>query len=98
MHKSLLVLLGCVWLGFGQEAPPPGCKALTYFGVTGCEPMLHGECLRGYHKQMACPTNPMMKAPCRTVCVVDSKPGDKTEPKPSPEAQVAGAGAFPHWD
>jgi hypothetical protein len=34
MHKNLLVLLSCVWLGFGNEGPP-ACQALTHFGVQG---------------------------------------------------------------
>jgi hypothetical protein len=36
MHKNLLVLLSCVWLGFGDEGPP-ACQALTYFGLQGCQ-------------------------------------------------------------
>ena len=86
MRKSLMLLLVCVGLGFGQQAPPPDCKPITYFGVSGCELSAQGECPKGYHKQAACPTNPMMKAPCRMICVLDGPPPDKTKPKPNAEA------------
>src|SRR6266853_2138419 len=67
MHKNLLVLVSCVWLGFGDDGPP-ACLALSYFGVQGCQPSAQGTCPEGYHKQLACPTNPMIKAPCRQMC------------------------------
>ena len=67
-----IVLSSCVWFGFGQEVSSRACKPLIYFGVHGCEPLVQGACPKGYHKQLACPTNPMMKAPCRVVCVADS--------------------------
>src|SRR5260370_20173367 len=73
LRKLLIVLLSCTWFGVGQEVLPPACKPLTYFGVHGCEPSAQGTCLKGYHKQLACPTNPMMKVPCRVVCVADSE-------------------------
>ena len=91
MRKSLMLLLVLVGIGFGQQAPPPECKPLTYFGVSGCEPTLQGACPKGYHKQAACPTDPRMKAPCRMVCVADGKPENKTKPKPKPEAPPPGA-------
>ncbi len=85
MRKSLMLLLVWVGISFAQQSPPPDCKPLTYFGVSGCEPTPQGECPKGYHKQAACPTNPMMKAPCRMVCVADSKPENKAKPKPGAE-------------
>ena len=91
MHKYLVLLVvGWAWLGSEpQEAPPPGCRPLTYFGVQGCEPSREGRCPKGYHKQMACPTNPMMKAPCRQVCVADAKKDDA--PKvPDTRSQAVG--------
>jgi hypothetical protein len=73
LHKPAEVLVNCVLLGFWQQqAPPPSCKPLTYFGVQGCELSGQGKCLKGYHKQRACPTRPLMKAPCRLVCVPDN--------------------------
>jgi hypothetical protein len=85
LRKCLILILGCVCLGFGQETPPPDCKPITYFGVSGCELSAQGECPKGYHKQAACPTNPMIKAPCRMICVKDAAP--KTKPKPDSEQQ-----------
>ena len=68
------MLISCLLPGFWQpQAPPPGCKPLTYFAVQCCEPSGRGNCLPGYDKQMACPTSPLMKAPCRVVCVADIK-------------------------
>jgi hypothetical protein len=78
MHKYLLVLLSCVWFGFGGEGPP-GCQALNYFGVQGCQLSAQGTCPKGYHKQLACPTNPAIKAPCRQMCVADPVPGKKVK-------------------
>jgi len=54
-----------------QAAAPPACKSITYFGVTGCEPLPTGDCAAGYHKQAVGPSNPMMKAPVRLLCVKD---------------------------
>ena len=93
MRKCWILILACVCLGFGQEAPPPDCKPITYFGVSGCELSAQGDCPKGYHKQAACPKNPMIKAPCRMICVKDAAP--KTKPdsekqsseKPSSESQ-----------
>jgi hypothetical protein len=88
LRNCLIVLLACVCFGFAQDAtdkdkdkdaPPPDCKPITYFGVSGCELSAQGECPNGYHKQAACPTNPMIKAPCRMICVKDS--AAKTKPK-----------------
>jgi hypothetical protein len=86
--KCWALILGCVCLGFGQETPPPECKPITYFGVSGCELSAQGECPKGYHKQAACPANPMIKAPCRMICVKDAAP--KTKPKPGAEAGSPG--------
>jgi|GEM_PF-5091873 len=93
MRQGLLILalvVGAGALGAWQNGPAarqaagadePPCKPLTYFGVTGCVPDERGECLRGYHKQAACPTNPMIKAPCRLLCVAD-KNADEPKQKP----------------
>ena len=96
MRQSLWILVlvgGAAALGAWQNGPvagqaaateQPPCQPLTYFGVTGCVPNERGECLRGYHKQAACPTNPMIKAPCRLLCVADKK-ADEPKPKPKPK-------------
>ena len=76
MLKDLFVLLSCFSLGFGQKAPQP-CKPLTYFGVQGCAPSAEGKCPRGYQVKAVCPSNPMMKAPCRLMCVVKGKTAKK---------------------
>jgi len=88
LRKWLTLLLVCLGLAFGQEAPPPDCKPITYFGVSGCELSAQGECPKGYHKQAACPTNPMIKAPCRMICVKDAASG--TKPKPTSEKESVG--------
>jgi hypothetical protein len=85
LRKSLLVFLGCACLALAQQAPPPDCKPITYFGVTGCELSAQGECPKGYHKQGVCPPDPKMKAPCRLMCVPDTAP--KTKGKPDAEPQ-----------
>jgi hypothetical protein len=85
LRKSLTLLLVSfgLGLGFGQKPPPPDCKPITYFGVSGCELSAQGECPKGYHKQAACPANPMIKAPCRMICVKDAAP--KTNGNPDSE-------------
>jgi hypothetical protein len=83
MHQYLLVLLSCVWLGVGDEGPP-ACEPLTYFGVQGCQLSAQGSCPKGYHKQLACPTNPMMQAPCRQMCVADPVPEKKVSASRKP--------------
>ncbi len=81
MHKNLLVLLSWVWLGFGDQGPP-ACQALTHFGVRGCQLSAQGQRVRrGYHKQLVCLTNPVIKAPCRQMCVADPVPGKKVKPR-----------------
>src|SRR4029077_2011573 len=93
LRKCWILILGCVCLGFGQETPPPDCKPITYFGVSGCELSAQGECPKGYHKQAACPTSPMIKAPCRMICVKDAAP--KTKPKPDSEKQSPSSSVHP---
>jgi hypothetical protein len=89
LRNGLILLLACVCLGFaqdqgkgqekGKETPPADCKPIAYFGVSGCELSAQGDCPKGYHKQAACPANPMIKAPCRLICVKDGE--TKTKPK-----------------
>lgn len=78
MRVFLLVFLLIPAFGFTQKgsreaqaATPPTCKAVTYFGVAGCEPLPTGSCPAGYHKVAVGPSNPMMKAPDRLLCTKD---------------------------
>ena len=96
MRKGLILILACACLGFGQATPPPDCKPITYFGVSGCELSAQRECPKGYHKQAACPTNPMMKAPCRMICVKDAAPKPKPDSgKQPPASQLHSLGLRP---
>jgi hypothetical protein len=79
VRKCLMLLVVGASLGFGQETAPADCKPITYFGTSGCELSAQGDCPKGYHKQAACPANPMIKAPCRMICVKDS--AEKSKPK-----------------
>ncbi len=77
MRKYLIVLVVSASFGFAQEPIPADCKPITYWGTSGCELSAQGDCPKGYHKQAACPANPMIKAPCRMICVKDSEPKSK---------------------
>jgi hypothetical protein len=79
-----LVLLSLSSLAFAQQ-PPSGCKVVTFWGDTGCETSAQGECAKSYHKQLACPKNPMIKAPCHYLCVADAAKKNASE-KPAHEA------------
>jgi len=67
MQRFLLVFLLIPAFAFtqngskadSQATAPPTCKPITYFGVTGCEPLSTGGCPAGYHKQAVGPSNPM---------------------------------------
>jgi hypothetical protein len=72
---QMVVLFAFTWLALAQEAPPK-CKTVKYWGVTGCDLSAEGTCAKGYHRQLACPTNPMIKAPCRALCVADRPKAD----------------------
>ena len=81
MPKYPLVLLSCVWLGL-RGTGPPACQPLAYFGVQGSQLSAQGTCPKGYHKQLACPANPMMiKAPCRQMWVGEPVAGNKVKPR-----------------
>ena len=57
---------------------------MTYFGVKGCQISDKRECPKGYHPQWICPPNPMMKAPCRLMCVGDeAEKGEKSKEDPA---------------
>jgi len=76
----LLALLGLGLLSVAQQAPPD-CKPVIHWGVSGCALSADGTCAKGFHKQLACPANPMIKAPCYWLCVPDApkKDGAKKE-------------------
>jgi hypothetical protein len=84
----LLFSMACLAL---PEQPSPKCKLVTVWGVTGCETAGQQPCAKGYHKQQACPANPMIKAPCRMLCVLDvpkdvaKKGGDQKKSDASPQ-------------
>jgi len=73
---NTFVMFSLGWLALAQHAPPE-CKLVTYWGITGCEASAQDECATGYHKQLACPTNPMIKAPCHWLCVADTPKKDR---------------------
>jgi hypothetical protein len=74
-------LLSFGWLAVAQQQALPGCKLVTYWGVTGCEAPCQSRCGKGYHQHLACPTNPMMKAPCHCLCVADAAKKDRGQKK-----------------
>lgn len=70
------------------EAPPPSCKPVNHYGVSGCAPLPDQSCPSGYHKQPVNPPNPKMMGPTYLMCVPDKPPakdeGAKPQPKPAP--------------
>jgi hypothetical protein len=74
---GFLCLAYATW---GQQAQPE-CKRVTFWGVTGCETASQQKCAKGYHKQLACPANPMIKAPCHWLCVADAPKTDGNQKK-----------------
>jgi len=85
MRGYLLLVAGCVYLGFAQPVPQSDCKPVTRYGVHGCDPLRNGSCPTGYDWISVCPPNPMMKAPCRLMCVPHRK--EEKKEKASPKAQ-----------
>ena len=65
------------------DAPPPTCKPVKVYGVSGCELLPDHTCPPGYHKQVVNPPDPRMKAPSRLMCVPD-KPGAEKPPSQEP--------------
>jgi len=63
------------------SATEPGhpCKAVTRYGVSGCELQPDQSCPAGYHKQVVDPPDPRMKGPSYLMCVAD-KPQPKEQP------------------
>jgi hypothetical protein len=73
-----------------QKAPvtgrkPPAesaaCKAVTHWGIKGCERFTDGSCPKGHTQHVACPANPMIKAPCYLMCVPTPKKESPTNTK-----------------
>lgn len=71
MVRLSLVLLGCIFLGWGQQPPLKECKPVEHYGVKGCELLADSACLAGYHKQLVCPPDSQVKSPCYEICVPD---------------------------
>ncbi len=71
MARLSLVLLGCILLGWGQQAPSTECKPEKRWDIEGCELLADHTCPKGYHEQAVCPTNPQIKAPCKSMCLPD---------------------------
>lgn len=84
---GLLVVLisGLAQAQVGQ----PKCKPAEYWGVKGCQPTGKGLCPRGYQGQHVCPPNPMMKAPCELLCVLDSKKNGENGPSQTRKQALA---------
>jgi hypothetical protein len=68
-----------------DREPPPGCKPVQHFGVSGCEIGPDQTCPPGYHKQVVDPPDPRMKAPSFIMCVADKpQPKEKEQPPATP--------------
>ena len=71
--------------------PPPSCKPIKQYGVSGCELLPDRSCPPGYHKDVVNPPDPRMKAPSRLMCVPDKpapeKPPAKDPAKPQPDSK-----------
>jgi hypothetical protein len=80
MPRFLLLVVGCVYLGFAQSVPQSNCKPVTRYGIHGCDPVPNGRCPKGYDWIGVCPFNPMMKAPCVKMCVPHPKGGEVSRP------------------
>jgi hypothetical protein len=63
--------------------PPPTCKPVKHYGVSGCELLPGQTCPPGYHKQAVDPPDPRMKGPSYLMCVPD-KPQPKEQPPNTP--------------
>jgi len=77
------VLAVALLASFSSADPPPKCKAVTHYGVSGCEPLPDQTCPEGYHKQAVEPSNPQIKGPTFLMCVAD-KPAPKEKPQEKP--------------
>jgi hypothetical protein len=75
-----MVVAFCSFLS-GQSTS--SCKAVTRYGVSGCEMLPDQSCPTGYHKQAVDPPDPRMKAPSYLMCVAD-KPQPKEQPPSKP--------------
>jgi hypothetical protein len=91
MRGYLLLVAGCVYLGFAQPVPQSDCKPVTRFGVHGCDPLRNGSCPKGYDWISVCPPNPTMKAPCRLMCVPHRKQEKKEKASPKAQSFLASA-------
>src|SRR5215470_5662577 len=71
--------------------PPPSCKPVKQYGISGCELLPDRSCPPGYHKEVVNPPDPRMKAPSRLMCVPDKpaheRPPAKDTAKPPSEGK-----------
>jgi hypothetical protein len=65
--------------------PPPSCKPVNHYGVSGCAPLPDQSCPPGYHKKAVGPPNPQMMGPTFLMCVADQPPAKDQAPKPQPK-------------
>ncbi len=80
-----------VAVSMATENPPPGCKPLTYMGVSGCELLPNRTCPKGYHAEAVGPANPRMKAPSRLMCVPNKPSQQKAPSERAPEPKQPGS-------
>jgi hypothetical protein len=81
---AIVVLLGSMISAKSIAAePPPACKPVKHYGVSGCELLPDRTCPPGYHQQVVDPPDPRMKAPSYIMCVPD-KPQPKEQPPTTP--------------
>jgi len=67
--------------------PPPTCKPVKLYGVSGCELLPDQSCPPGYHKEVVSPPDPRMKAPSRLMCVPDKAPEKPPAKDTKPQSQ-----------
>ena len=79
ISASMIVLLSA--MSAAESAPT--CKAVTRYGVSGCEMLADQTCPPGYHKRVVDPPDPRMKAPSYLMCVAD-KPQPKKHRRKTP--------------
>jgi hypothetical protein len=85
MSASVVVVLLGSFLGpVSAVGSSPSCKAVKYYGVSGCELLPDQTCPSGYHKEAVGPPDPRMKAPTHLMCVADKPQPKEKEQPPSP--------------
>jgi hypothetical protein len=84
---AIVVLLGSITAAEPIAAePPPACKPVKHYDVSGCEPLPDQTCPPGYHKQAVGPPNPQMAGPTYLMCVADKPQPKEQPPNPPPKS------------